>query len=151
MLSVSQLARRCRLSRTAVLYYERCGLLKPALRTAADYRLYGEREAKLLEQICLYRSIGVSVRDIARVLAAPQTKPTAVLKRRLRELSGPCVPDFPMLSHPKPRSIRAPGDPSIHVHPASQLVQQLAERHVKNGDGFTHGRYGNASAVRTIG
>jgi DNA-binding transcriptional MerR regulator len=88
MLSVSQLARRCRLSRTAVLYYERCGLLKPALRTAADYRLYGEREAKLLEQICLYRSIGVSVRDIARVLAAPQTKPTAVLKRRLRELEA---------------------------------------------------------------
>ncbi len=88
MLSVSQLARRCRLSRTAVLYYERCGLLKPALRTSADYRLYGEREAKLLEQICLYRSIGVSVRDIARVLATPQTKPTAVLKRRLRELEA---------------------------------------------------------------
>jgi DNA-binding transcriptional MerR regulator len=76
------------LSRTAVLYYERCGLLKPALRTSADYRLYGEREAKLLEQICLYRSIGVSVRDIARVLAAPQSKPTAVLKRRLRELEA---------------------------------------------------------------
>ena len=88
MLSVSQLARRCRLSRTAVLYYERCGLLKPALRTSADYRLYGEREAKLLEQICLYRSIGVSVRDIARVLATPQSKPTAVLKRRLRELEA---------------------------------------------------------------
>jgi len=88
MLSVSQLARRCRLSRTAVLYYERCGLLKPALRTSAEYRLYGEREAKLLEQICLYRSIGVSVRDIARVLATPQTKPTAVLKRRLRELES---------------------------------------------------------------
>jgi DNA-binding transcriptional MerR regulator len=86
MLSVSQLARRVRLSRTAVLYYEKCGLLRPALRTAASYRLYGEREAKLLEQICFYRSIGVSMRDIARMLATPQTKPTALLKQRLREL-----------------------------------------------------------------
>jgi DNA-binding transcriptional MerR regulator len=88
MLRVSQIARRYRLSRTAILYYERCGLLRPALRSAAGYRLYGEREAQRLEQICLYRSIGVSVRDIARMLAAPQSKPTALLKRRLRELEG---------------------------------------------------------------
>ena len=88
MLSVSQIARRYRLSRTAILYYERCGLLRPALRSAAGYRLYGEREAQRLEQICLYRSIGVSVRDIARMLATPQSKPTALLKRRLRELEG---------------------------------------------------------------
>ncbi len=86
MLSVSQLARRYRLSRTAILYYEKCGLLKPALRTESNYRLYGEREERLLEQVCLYRSIGVSVRDIARMLAAPQSKPTALLKRRLQEL-----------------------------------------------------------------
>ena len=63
MLSVSQIAKRYRLSRTAILYYEKCGLLKPALRTEANYRVYGAREAKRLEQICLYRSAGVSVRD----------------------------------------------------------------------------------------
>src|SRR5450631_2190652 len=91
MLKVSQLARRYRLSRTAILYYEKCGLLKPALRTEGNYRAYGEREAKLLEQICLYRSIGVSVRDIARMLSAPQGKLNALLKRRLRELESEIV------------------------------------------------------------
>jgi len=85
MLSVSQLAKRYRLSRTTILYYEKCGLLKPALRTEANYRAYGAGEEKVLEQICLYRSIGVSVRDIALMLAAPQGKLTALLKRRLRE------------------------------------------------------------------
>jgi DNA-binding transcriptional MerR regulator len=86
MLSVSQLARRYRLGRTTILYYEKCGLLTPALRTEANYRVYGAKEAKLLEQICLYRSIGVSVRDIGRMLSAPQGKVSVLLKRRLREL-----------------------------------------------------------------
>jgi DNA-binding transcriptional MerR regulator len=86
MLSVSQLAKRYRLGRTTILYYEKCGLLTPALRTEANYRVYGVREAKLLEQICLYRSIGVSVRDIGRMLSAPQGKVSVLLKRRLREL-----------------------------------------------------------------
>lgn len=86
MLSVSQIAKRYRLSRTAILYYEKCGLLKPALRTGANYRAYGDREAKILEQICLYRSAGVSVRDIGLMLSAPQSKITILLRRRLQEV-----------------------------------------------------------------
>jgi MerR family copper efflux transcriptional regulator len=84
MLSVSQLAKRSGLSRTAILYYERSGLLKPAWRTNSNYRAYGEKEVKQLKQICLYRSVGVSVRDIANMLSAPQTKVAGLLKRRLR-------------------------------------------------------------------
>lgn len=86
MLSISQLARSYRLSRTTILYYERSGLLRPALRTATNYRLYGVKEAKQLELICLYRSVGVSVRDIRLMLSAPETKVASLLKRRLRAL-----------------------------------------------------------------
>ena len=86
MLSVSQIAKRYHLSRTAILYYEKCGLLKPALRTEANYRVYGARETKRLEQICLYRSAGVSVRDIGLMLSAPESKVGALLRRRLQEV-----------------------------------------------------------------
>ena len=86
MLSVSQIARRSGVSRTAILYYESCGLLKPALRSQARYRLYGEKEVRVLEQIRLYRSVGLSVRDIRMLLAAPETSAASLLKRRLREL-----------------------------------------------------------------
>lgn len=86
MLSVSQIARRSGVSRTTILYYESCGLLKPALRSEARYRLYGEREIRVLEQIRLYRSVGLSVRDIRELLAAPGTNAAALLQRRLREL-----------------------------------------------------------------
>jgi DNA-binding transcriptional MerR regulator len=86
MMTVSQLAKRSGLSRTAILYYERAGLLKPVSRTSSNYRAYGESEAKQLEQICLYRSVGVSVREIRLMLSSPETKVAALLKHRLQEL-----------------------------------------------------------------
>ena len=86
MLRVSEIARRSGLSRTTILYYESCGLLKPALRTSARYRLYGERELRILDQIRLYRSVGMSVRDIRLLLGSPENDAALLLKRRLREL-----------------------------------------------------------------
>src|SRR5262245_19219838 len=86
MLSVSQIARRFGLSRTTILYYDSCGLLKPALRSRADYRLYGEKEARALEQICLYLSVGLSVSSIRAMLANPESNVASLLRRRLREL-----------------------------------------------------------------
>lgn len=88
MLSVSQLARRFKLSRTAILYYESCGLLKPGHRTGANYRQYGEKEARVLEQICLYRSVGLSISRIQTMLANPETDIARLLRRRLRELAS---------------------------------------------------------------
>jgi DNA-binding transcriptional MerR regulator len=91
MLSVSQIANRFGLSRTAILYYESCGLLKPTHRTRANYRLYGEKEARALEQICLYRSVGLSVSSIRAMLSNPETDVAALLRRRLQELDSDIV------------------------------------------------------------
>jgi DNA-binding transcriptional MerR regulator len=88
MLSVSQIAKRFGLSRTTILYYESCGLLKPGHRTSANYRLYGDKEARVLEQICLYRSGGLSVSSIRAMLANPETDVAALLRRRLQELDS---------------------------------------------------------------
>ena|SRR5437899_214895 len=88
MLSVSQIAKRFGLSRTTILYYESCGLLKPTHRTRANYRLYGEKEARALERICLYRSVGLSVSSIRAMLANPETDVAALLRRRLQELDS---------------------------------------------------------------
>jgi len=86
MLSVSQIARRCGLSRTTVLYYESCGLLTPALRSGANYRYYGDKEVRILEQVRLYRSVGLSVRDIRRLLDGAGSDAASLLQRRLRQL-----------------------------------------------------------------
>jgi len=88
MLSVSRIAKQFGLSRTAILYYESMGLLKAAHRSAAGYRLYGEKEVATLRQICLYRSVGLSVRDVRQLLTSSDGAAAAVLNRRLVELDA---------------------------------------------------------------
>ncbi len=52
MFTVTKLARRCGLSRTALLYYESIGLMPPAQRSGGNYRCYGEADMQRLLQIC---------------------------------------------------------------------------------------------------
>lgn len=68
------------------MYYESSGLLQPATRTGSNYRLYGERELRVMEQIKLYRSVGLSVEEIRAVLKAPGSELSSVLQRRLSQL-----------------------------------------------------------------
>ena len=86
MMTVSKLASLCGLSRTTVLYYESQGLLKPELRTGSNYRIYGEREVNTLRQVRLYRSMGMSVREIRSVLSGRDNEVASALKRRLAEV-----------------------------------------------------------------
>ena len=85
MLTVSQLATRCGLSRSSLLYYESIGLLKPAARSRANYRRYGERDIQRLEQIRAYRDAGLPLRDIRELLDAKDNS-GAILNRRFLEI-----------------------------------------------------------------
>jgi len=88
MWTVSKLAAHCGLSRGALLYYESIGLLKPPARSAANYRRYGEREMRRLQQICAYRHAGLTLADIRAILDRRESDAAAVLKRRLVALDG---------------------------------------------------------------
>ena len=88
MWTVSKLARSCGLSRSTLLYYESIGLLKPAARSAANYRGYGEKDLRRLRQICAYRDAGLKLDDILQILDRPATDAASVLKRRLFELNA---------------------------------------------------------------
>lgn len=68
MLTVTQLAKVCNVSRTTVLYYERVGLLMPATRSDNGHRWYGEKERRRLESIMSYRSFGLPVQEIEPLL-----------------------------------------------------------------------------------
>jgi MerR family transcriptional regulator, thiopeptide resistance regulator len=87
-MTVTQLAQACGLSRTAVLYYESMGLLKPPRRTAGNYRAYGERELERLKRICVYRGAGLKLNDIRSLLDESRGDAAGVLQRRLREIGG---------------------------------------------------------------
>jgi DNA-binding transcriptional MerR regulator len=88
MLTVSQLARRFGLSRSTLLYYDSIGLLSPAARSRANYRLYSPREVERMELIDLYRKAGLPLADIARVIGSEQGALTELLEARMRALNG---------------------------------------------------------------
>ncbi len=84
--SISQLARLFGLSRSTLLYYDRIGLLCPAERTASGYRCYSKHEYDRLKRICMFRSTGLSLADVQKMLISNTEPGTAVLEKRLQEL-----------------------------------------------------------------
>ena len=87
-MTVSKLAQSCGLSRSTLLYYESIGLLRPAVRTGANYRKYGDRDVERLRRICVYRNAGLKLQDIRSILDRPENEATSILKRRLLEIDA---------------------------------------------------------------
>jgi DNA-binding transcriptional MerR regulator len=93
MHAISALAKCFGLSRSALLYYDRIGLLRPSGRSACGYRLYSDEDKARLQQICLFRQAGVPLEGIAQLLAPDaqekDSKPTAhvALMTHLQDLS----------------------------------------------------------------
>jgi DNA-binding transcriptional MerR regulator len=65
----SEFARAAGVTVRALHHYDRLGLLKPARRTSAGYRLYGERDFARLQQIVTLKFVGFSLKQIKDVLA----------------------------------------------------------------------------------
>lgn len=90
MLSISQLGRRHGLSRSALLYYDRLGLLRPSYRTSAGYRLYSTEDETRLKKICRFRQGGLPLEEIGRLLEVDRDSARdvrAALHRRLTALN----------------------------------------------------------------
>jgi DNA-binding transcriptional MerR regulator len=81
-LTVRQLARLSGVSVRALHHYDHCGLLRPAHVGSNGYRYYGETEFLRLQQILLHRELGLSLRDIAVVLDAPDATRLETLRRQ---------------------------------------------------------------------
>lgn len=84
--SISQLARLFGLSRSTLLYYDRIGLLRASERTAAGYRVYTQNEFSTLERICIFRSAGLSLKDVRKLLSGSAAPSVKILENRLQEL-----------------------------------------------------------------
>ncbi|UCE61130.1 MAG: MerR family transcriptional regulator [Phycisphaerales bacterium] len=85
--TVGALAKASGLARSTLLYYDRLGLLRPSGRNRASYRMYSQADVDRLEQICVYRRMGIPLKEIARVLSdSGDTSSATILKRRLASL-----------------------------------------------------------------
>jgi len=87
MKTIRQLASLHGLSRSTLLYYDEIGLLHPTTRTAAGYRLYNEDCEQRLSSICQYRSAGLPLDEIKRILEAGKSQVTQALQNRLSQIN----------------------------------------------------------------
>lgn len=85
--SISQLARKFGLSRSTLLHYDSIGLLKPTMRTDANYRVYTEDCYERLQQICSLRSTGISLKHIQNIIDSDQTIVSGILQKRIDQIN----------------------------------------------------------------
>lgn len=87
MQTVGRLARRFGLSRSALLYYDRIGLLSPSAHSRSGYRLYSEEDVTRLEKILLYRDVGLSLQAIGSLFSSEPGSVGAALEERLSSIN----------------------------------------------------------------
>jgi DNA-binding transcriptional MerR regulator len=78
--SVKKLAALAGVSVRTLHLYDQIGLLKPAVRTEKNYRLYGKAELLRLQQILFYKEMDLPLKEIADMLDDPDFDPVKALE-----------------------------------------------------------------------
>lgn len=84
--SIKALADLAGVSRRTLRYYDEIGLLKPMRINASSYRLYGEKEVDLLQQILLYKAMGMKLQGIQKIVSQEDFDIPKALKEHHQEL-----------------------------------------------------------------
>jgi DNA-binding transcriptional MerR regulator len=84
--TVSQLATMAGVSVRTLHHYDQIGLLKPAGRTEAGYRLYGEQELLRLQQILFFKELDMPLGEVRQILDDPGFDQVTALEQHRQAL-----------------------------------------------------------------
>ena len=84
--SGNKLTKMSGVSARTLRYYDEIGLLKPARVASSGYRIYGQSELDMLQQILFFRELGFSLDEIKRLLSIPGFNREQAFERHLTEL-----------------------------------------------------------------
>ena len=86
-ITIGKLSRMAGISRTALLYYDKIGVLTPACKTDAGYRLYDGAGMERLKKIMLLREAGMSLEQIKNIVSNQGNSLTALLMQKLKKIN----------------------------------------------------------------
>lgn len=87
---IGEAAEILHISTRTLRHWDQVGLLQPSWRTMTDYRLYTDEDLDKAMRILVYRGAGLSLQEIAEILAEPATAREALMRQRdvLAERAG---------------------------------------------------------------
>jgi len=83
--SINQLAKLAGVTTRTLRYYDQIELLRPR-RVSNGYRIYGQAEVDLLQQILLFRALDMPLNEIKRIIRSNEYDSTAALQTHLQAL-----------------------------------------------------------------
>jgi len=86
--SIKKLANLAGVTSRTLRYYDDIGLLKPKRINSSGYRIYGEKEIDLLQQILFYRSMDMKLEDIQKIISQQDFNIPKALKEHHQQLIG---------------------------------------------------------------
>ncbi|NLN15248.1 MAG: MerR family transcriptional regulator [Tissierellia bacterium] len=84
--TISKLAKMSGISSRTLRYYDEIGLLKPKRLNPNGYRIYGELELNLLQQILFYKELGLELNEIKDIIYSPSFNLEEALEEHLIHL-----------------------------------------------------------------
>lgn len=84
--TIQKLSQMAGISTRTLRYYDEIGLLKPARINSSGYRIYGQKEVDLLQQIMFYRELGVELTTIKEILGSKDFNELKALENHLHKL-----------------------------------------------------------------
>ncbi|HOM02351.1 MAG TPA: MerR family transcriptional regulator [Acetivibrio sp.] len=84
--TVQKLASLAGISARTLRYYDELGILKPARINSSGYRIYGQKEVDILQQILFYRELGVSLDCIKNIITSSSFDPLSALREHREKL-----------------------------------------------------------------
>jgi len=84
--TVQKLGRLAGISTRTLRYYDEIDLLKPLRVNASGYRIYGQAEVDLLQQILFYRELGLPLEEIKAIVTSPSFDGRQALQAHHKQL-----------------------------------------------------------------
>ena len=86
--SINKLSKLAGVSNRTLRYYDEIGLLSPKRISSNDYRVYGQNEVDLLQQILFFRELGVPLDEIKKLMWSKEYDKTSALQEHLLALKA---------------------------------------------------------------
>lgn len=149
MMTVNEVSRLTGVSVRTLQYYDKIGLLPPAERTEAGYRLYDEETLGVLKQILLYRELEFSLKDIARILMSPSYDRSEALRQQaeLLEMRRQHIENLIKLT--REIQINGGNNMDFSVFDTSKIDEYAAEAKAKWGKTDAYAEYEKKSEGRS--